>query len=167
MSELDDLPARREQTVREIFAAFERRDADGGLALLAPEIVLEAISGAVLRGEPYVGHDGIRRYFADVEAHWSELVLEPVQIRAAGHAVVALGRVRGLGGGGWLEPAPTTWVFKFSGELVAHIQIFSDAELARRALAADELDAAPSGNRDAARSGNRDATRSGNRDAAP
>ncbi|MHB1539219.1 MAG: nuclear transport factor 2 family protein [Solirubrobacteraceae bacterium] len=133
-------PGRREQIVRAIFAAFERRDVEAGLRLLAPQIVLEAISGAVLRGEPYVGHDGIRRYFDDVQTHWRELVLEPVNIRAAGRAVVALGRVRGRAAGGSLEPAPTTWVFRFDGELVARIQIFSDPELARRALDAEQLD---------------------------
>lgn len=142
MSELDDLYARHEQIVREIFAAFAQRDVERGIALLAPQVVFEAISGTILRGEPYVGHDGIRRYFEDVRAHWIELTVEPLQIRAAGRAVVALGRVRGLARGGSLQDAPTTWVFKFDGELVAHIQIFSDAELARRALAADELDAA-------------------------
>jgi acetyltransferase-like isoleucine patch superfamily enzyme/ketosteroid isomerase-like protein len=134
-----DQGVRREQVARTIFDAFAQRDAQAGLPLLAPSIVLEAVSGQIVNdGRPYVGHDGIERYFADVEAHWRKLELEPTQIRAAGDAVVALGRVSGIASGGPLRDAPTTWIFKFEGDLVARIQIFSDPELARRAIEGDD-----------------------------
>jgi hypothetical protein len=69
----------------------------------------------------------MRRYVADVEEQWEELILRPTQIKAAGDAVVALGLVSGRGAAGSFEDAPTTWMFKFRGEKVAHAQIFSDA----------------------------------------
>jgi ketosteroid isomerase-like protein/GNAT superfamily N-acetyltransferase len=126
------------ETVRTLFEAFNSRDVEGGLSLLHPDIVFEPVSGAVLNeGEPYRGHEGMRRYFAHVEEHWQKLTVNPVQIRAAGRAVVALGHASGEGAGGALREAPTTWVFKLSDGLVTSVQIFSDERLARQALEAD------------------------------
>ena len=125
----------RTDIAQRLFDAFNARDLDAALSLLAPEIVFEPVSGAVLNdGEPYRGKDGMRRYFADVQAHWRELTVEPVHLREAGEAVVALGHASGAGASGALDGAPTTWVFKFHDGLVAHIQIFSDESLARQAL---------------------------------
>jgi ketosteroid isomerase-like protein len=123
------------EVAQRLFDAFNARDSDGVLAQLAPDIVFEPVSGAVLNGAPYRGHDGMLRYFADVHEHWLELTVKPVRLREAGTAVVALGHVSGRSAGGTLDNAPTTWVFKFDPHgLVAQIQIFSDERLARAAL---------------------------------
>ena len=125
----------RTEIAQSLFDAFNARDLDGVLALLHPDIVFETVSGAVLHdGEPYRGIEGMRRYFADVQANWRELTVSPVHLREAGNAVVALGHASGSSGAGALRDAPTTWVFKFDGERVAHIQIFSDVRPAREAL---------------------------------
>ena len=125
----------RTEIAQQLFDAFNVRDLDAALALLRPEIVFEPVSGAVLNdGEPYRGHEGMRRYFADVRAHWRELTVNPMHLREAGNAVVALGHVSGVGAAGALRDVPTTWVFKFDEGLVVHIQIFSDERLAREAL---------------------------------
>lgn len=127
----------RTEIVEQLFDAFNTRDLDTALSLLHPEIVFEPVSGAVLNeGEPYVGKDGMRQYFADVQAHWQELIVKPVHVRAAGDAVVALGHATGKGVAP-LEDVPATWVFKFAGDLVAHIRIFADEHLARQALEGD------------------------------
>jgi ketosteroid isomerase-like protein len=127
-----------EEIAKRLFDAFNRRDFEVALQLLHPEIVFQPVSGAVLHdGQPYRGHDGMRRYFADVQEHWHELRVTPVHIRAAGDAVVALGQTSGRGAAGPLTDAPTTWVFKFKDGLVAQIQVFSDERLARQALAVD------------------------------
>lgn len=100
-----------------------------------PDIVFQPVSAAVMNaGEPYRGHDGIRRYLVDVETHWDELTVEPAQIRAAGDAVVALGRVSGRGRTGSFSDVPTTWVLKFRDGLVVSAQVFSDEQYARAAL---------------------------------
>lgn len=124
--------------IRRLFEAFNRRDLRAALEDLHENVVFEPISGLLLNdGQPYVGHEGMRLYFEHVAAHWHKLQVEPIQIRAAGMAVVALGRTSGQGSGGRLDAVPTTWVFKFRDGLVAQIQIFSDERLARRALAAE------------------------------
>jgi ketosteroid isomerase-like protein len=125
----------RTKIAQQLFDAFNARDLGAALSLLHPDVVFEPVSGAVLNdGEPYRGHDGMRRYFADVRAHWRELTVNPMHLREAGEAVVALGHASGSSAAGALRDAPTTWVFKFDDGLVVHIQIFSDERLAREAL---------------------------------
>jgi ketosteroid isomerase-like protein len=131
-------PSARQAIVQRLFEAFNRRDMPAALGLLHPDLVFEPVSATALgRGEPYRGHDGIRDYFADITAHWQELTVNPVHIRAAGDAVVALGQTTARGRGGVLDNVPTTWVFKFEQDLIAHIQVFSDERLARAALGVD------------------------------
>lgn len=125
-----------EEIAAHLFAAFNRRDLSIILALVHPEVVFEPMTATVTRaGEPYRGHDGIRRYAEDVESHWAELTVHPTQIRAAGQAVVALGLVSGRGAEGSFEGAPTTWVMRFRDGLVVHAQIFSDERNVQVALA--------------------------------
>ena len=125
----------RTEIVQQLFDAFNARDLDAALLLLHPEILFEPVSGAILNGgEPYVGKEGMHRYFADVQEHWQELTVKPVHLRAAGDAVVALGHASGSSATGSLDDVPATWVFKFDGDLVSHIRIFSDEDLARQAL---------------------------------
>lgn len=125
--------------VARLFEAFGRRDLAATLALLDPAIVFQPMTAEVTRaGQPYRGHDGIRQYMKDVEDHWDELTVHPVQIRAAGRAVVALGLVSGSGPVGSFEDVPTTWVVKFKGDLVVRAQIFSDARHVVGALVGDD-----------------------------
>ena len=124
-----------EAVVARLFEAFSRRDLASVLPLLHREIVFQPVTAQVTReGEPYRGHDGMRRYAEDVAAHWDELTVRPAQIRAAGRAVVAIGLVSGRGAAGSFADAPTTWVVKFRDGLVNHVQIFSDARMAHAAL---------------------------------
>jgi ketosteroid isomerase-like protein len=139
MSDAPWAGAEAKDLVMRLFDAFNRRDLETALSLLHPNVVFEPISGLFLHaGEPYVGHEGIRLYFRHVSEGWRSLQVNPLQTRAAGAAVVALGQVSGEGPGGPLIAAPTTWVFKFREGLAAHIQIFSDEQLARKALEAEQ-----------------------------
>jgi ketosteroid isomerase-like protein len=128
-----------EAIVARLFEAFSRRDLVSVLPLMHPEIVFQPVTAEVTRaGEPYRGHEGIRRYAADIDAHWEELTVRPAQIRAAGRAVVAIGLVGGSGRAGSFADAPTTWVVKFKDGLVIHVQIFSDPRNARAALVGED-----------------------------
>lgn len=129
----------KDEVVASLFEAFSRRDLPGALALVHPEVVFQPMTAAVTRaGEPYRGHEGIRRYAEDIESCWEELTIHPGQIRAAGRAVVALGLVSGRGPAGSFEDAPTTWVVKFRDGLVAHAQIFSDERNVVSALVGED-----------------------------
>ncbi len=131
-------PSALEDVARSLFHAFNSRDLDGALELVHPEIVFEPVTAAVMSdGEPYRGREGIRRYLSDVEAHWDELVVNPVQIRAAGRAVVALGETSGRARFGSFEDVPTKWVFKFREGLVVWAKIFADNAGVLEALGTD------------------------------
>lgn len=124
---IEQTPLTKEEIVRSLFDAFSRREVESTLDLLDPEVVFQPMTAQVTQaGEPYRGHEGMRRYAADVQEQWDELTLRPTQIRAAGDAVVALGLVSGSGHAGSFADAPTTWVFKFRDDRVAHVQIFSE-----------------------------------------
>ncbi len=139
-SQAADTPLSKEAAVAQLFDHFSSRDLESALTLLHPAVVFQPMTAEVARaGEPYRGHDGIRRYFEDVETHWQQLTVHPTQIRAAGRAVVVLGLVSGSGPGGSFENVPTTWVVKFTPNgLVSHAQIFSDARHVTGALTSDK-----------------------------
>jgi ketosteroid isomerase-like protein len=131
-------PAEHEGLAELLFDAFNRRDIAAALKVVHPELVFLPVSAAVMAdGEPYLGHEGLRRYMLDVQAHWLELAVHPVQIRAAGEAVVALGQVSGRGPAGTLDGVSTTWVLKFRDNLVVHAQVFSDERPMREAFGLD------------------------------
>jgi ketosteroid isomerase-like protein len=136
---IDEGPQSKEAVVAALFDAFSRRDLLDALPLLHPEVVFQPMTAEVTRaGEPYRGHEGIRRYTEDIASHWEKLTVRPAQIRAAGRAVVALGLASGSGPAGSFENAPTTWVVKFKDGLVFGVQIFSDARHVLGALVSDE-----------------------------
>ena len=88
------------ELLHQLTAAWNRRDLDGYLALMDPEIDL--YPGAVrVEGGAYQGHEGIRRFWADVYASWDELVGNIEEVRDLGDVIVGLGRVRGRSKGGF------------------------------------------------------------------
>jgi ketosteroid isomerase-like protein len=50
--------------------------------------------GCSVEGHAYLGHDGMRRFVAEMAEDWEEVRFEVDGIRGAGEQVVALGRVR-------------------------------------------------------------------------
>jgi ketosteroid isomerase-like protein len=132
--------ARNRRVAHRLFEGFSQRDLPSILDLVHPEIIFQPMTAAITQaGEPYRGHEGLWRYIADVQEHWQELTVHPVQIRAAGEAVVVLGMASGRPPGGSFENAPATWILKFSDGLVVHIQIFSDARHVVEALDVERI----------------------------
>lgn len=94
-------PADREAeiaTVRAIYDAFARRDVEGALAHIdeAIEFMPAGTASLVAREGPYLGHDGVRQYFADAARAWDDLTLHAEDFRAAVGGVVVFGRVEGI-----------------------------------------------------------------------
>lgn len=120
--------------VRQVFDAFARRDIQGALVLMHPQVRLWVLTGAIAReGRPYVGHDGIWEYFSDADRLWQALELRPIEIYESGEAVVALGEVHAHGAAGELTQ-PTVWTWKFTEGLVIDCRVDSDLTAARNAL---------------------------------
>ena len=89
------------EVVRAIYAAFERRDVEGALRYISSSCEFRATGTAQRLGrtEPYVGHAGLREYFADAAKVWEDLVLHADDIRAAAGGVIVFGHVEGRTGG--------------------------------------------------------------------
>ena len=85
------------EVVRGLYDAFERRDLDAMLAAFTDDALLHFEGTARLAGrtEPYVGHDGLREYLADVERLWDELVLHATDYRAVPGSVIVMGHITG------------------------------------------------------------------------
>lgn len=109
------------EVVRELFAAFARRDADAAARWIAPDADFwaQGTGERVGRDGPYRGPDGLREYFADVERTWEELEIETGNLRTVPGAVVAFGTARGVTGGRRVE-APVIWMFRLRDGVVFH-----------------------------------------------
>jgi ketosteroid isomerase-like protein len=83
------------QLVRRAMEAWNREDLDALIPLSDPEVEFVSIF-AGMEGRTYRGHDGLRRYFADMEDAWAEFIREIEEVRDAGSdQVVVFFRLRG------------------------------------------------------------------------
>ena len=83
--------------VQTIYDAFARRDLDAALEHVAAdaEFAIPVTARVMGRSTPYIGHEGVRQYFADADAVWDDFEIRADDIRATPGAVVVFGHVRG------------------------------------------------------------------------
>ena len=88
----------RTKIVRHAHDALNRGDAEALTDLCAPDFRLD-MSDRVFNPEVYSGHDGIRRFVAEVREVWETFTWEPTEMKEAGDMVLAVihsvGRGRG------------------------------------------------------------------------
>jgi ketosteroid isomerase-like protein len=132
------VPGSNVEIVRGAFAAFETRDADALVELCAPEIVFEPVTARLAAGgEPYRGHEGMRRYLDDVARVWQELRPVPDRYREADDGVVvATGRVYAWGVGRVID-APAGWYWRLQDGLIVYGRIYETAAAALEAAGLD------------------------------
>ena len=99
--------------VRAIYDAFARRDVEAALAHIADDVVFapQGTASRAGRQAPYLGHDGVREYFADVERLWEDLRIHAEDVRSVAGSVVVFGHVEGRAGGAPLR-ARAIWNWK-------------------------------------------------------
>jgi ketosteroid isomerase-like protein len=128
-----------EEVVKGGFARLADGDRDGLVAMFTPETELHSRL-AEMRGEPYVGQDGLHQWFADIDDQFSEFSLAVENIEAVGEGRVyaeALVEMRGRSSNlPWKEEL--TWVITIAGESILRLEIFTDREAARKAAGLDE-----------------------------
>jgi ketosteroid isomerase-like protein len=117
-------------TVRAIYDAFARRDVAAALPHIAPdcELYLRGTAEAAGRSEPYVGHDGVREYFADVEAIWDELLLFADDFRVLPGVVIVLGHVLARRAGVDARRF-VMWTWRLSGGKATSVRVADAGEL--------------------------------------
>jgi ketosteroid isomerase-like protein len=108
---------------------------DVGEALAVTDAAVEVIAFPEMSDAPYVGHDGIRRLFADRE-EWDTLEFEADEFRGNGECVAILGRLRARRGGA-LTDYSAGIVMTFRNEKIVRVESFTGVEQALRACGLD------------------------------
>jgi ketosteroid isomerase-like protein len=127
-----------EEPVRRLAEAITLGDVDAAIAVCDPEV--EFLSVLAVDGRPYKGHQGIRQYFDDVSAAWSEWRVDIERVLAGADGRVAIvmtmsGRGR-ESAGGFSERPGHVWTLR-NGKLLRN-EPYRDAELALREVGTSE-----------------------------
>jgi ketosteroid isomerase-like protein len=98
------MPQENVEVVLGIHAAFSRGDLEGFLALWDPAAEYRAAITDAIEGEAgaFRGHDGLRRWWAELDDLYVDLSTEVVEVRDAGEQVAVGFIIRGRGRGSGL-----------------------------------------------------------------
>ena len=134
MSE-ENVESRNIATVRKHLRALNERDLEGYLAGCTDDIELWSLLSA-LEG-PYVGEEGIRRFFADVKDAAPDHTKTTVRIEAVGpDRVLTVDRWTASGRSSEVaqeEGIEVGTVYEFDGEKIKRIRVFADLQEALEA----------------------------------
>lgn len=125
--------SRRIEIVRRAHEALNGRDVQALLAECDPEFRLD-MADRVLNPEVYEGHEGIRRFLADVHEAWETFTWEPEELMESGDLVLSLIRSLGRGRGSGLEldrSAAMLWIVP--ADRAVSLRFFRDRASAREA----------------------------------
>jgi ketosteroid isomerase-like protein len=132
-----------EEAVVALSDAITRRDPDAAVAICHPEV--EFLSMLAVSGRRYLGREGIRQYFQDVESAWEEWRVEVHRTVAAPDgrvAIVMTMHVRGLGSGAELSER-TGHVWELRDGLLLRNEPYRDPDEALREVGASPAPGAP------------------------
>jgi ketosteroid isomerase-like protein len=113
--------------------AFNRADVDELIERADPELRLVPLS-SLLEGREYRGHDGIRRYIADMDEDWQRREIVIDEISDAGDGVLVLGTFRAVGRSGNEVNQPVAWHTRYRDGKLLSLVAYTDQESARRDL---------------------------------
>ena len=109
----------------ELTEAFNRGDVERWLGTFHPDAVFEP-QVAALEGD-YVGHDGMRRFFADITQMLEMFEADYPDVRDLGERVLALGTWRSIGKGSGIESElPLAIVASFRDGLCSHLRDYGE-----------------------------------------
>jgi ketosteroid isomerase-like protein len=121
------------ETVGRAIAAINARDLDGYLGCCAENVELLL----PMAGAEYLGADGIRRFFTDIEDIGPDFRIEVQRVQAVGDNTViafmrtsATGRASGIATG----TESQTNVYDFADDKISRIRIFLDGDQALKAV---------------------------------
>ena len=128
------MPTRNEQAAIGFADAITTCDHGAALGVCHPEIEFESMLG--IGGRTYLGHDGIREYFADIESAWERWRVE-VERAVEGPdgrvAIVMTMHARGQGSGLALAQR-TAHIWTLRDGLLHQNELYRDPERALRDL---------------------------------
>jgi ketosteroid isomerase-like protein len=127
----------RADIVRRAHDALNRGDAEALAVLCAPDFRLD-MSDRVFNPEVYSGHDGIRRFVAEVHEVWETFTWEPTDVKETGDLVLALVHSVGRGRGSGLEiDRHSAMLWQIPEETLLALTFYRDPSAARTAAGID------------------------------
>jgi ketosteroid isomerase-like protein len=118
------------ETIRAGVAALNRGDVDGMAATLDPDVELVPLRAA-LDGSVYVGHEGLRRWMADMAEDWPHFKLALGQIRELQPGQVLVEATMHLRGQSGVKlDSPAAWLCDVREGKVARIRFYADSAAA-------------------------------------
>ena len=130
------MSAENVELVERAVAAINARDIEGYLACCTENVeLLQPMVGA-----EYLGADGIRRFFTDIEDIGPDFQIEVERIRAVDNGdVLAFLRVRATGRvSGIVTGADTANVYNFIDGKISRVRIFLDRDEALKAVGLED-----------------------------
>jgi ketosteroid isomerase-like protein len=122
------------EIVRRAHKALNGGDVDALVALCDVAFRLD-MSDRVLNPAVYEGHDGIRRFYAEVREVWASYTWEPEELVESGDDVIALLRSSGKGRGSGIEmERRTAMVWTVRENRATSLRFFRDREAALKAV---------------------------------
>jgi ketosteroid isomerase-like protein len=129
--------SRRTDIVRRAHVALNRGDAEALAALCAPDFRLD-MSDRVFNPAVYSGHDGVRRFVAEVHEVWETFTWEPTDVKEARDVVFALVHSVGRGRGSGLEiDRQSAMLWLIPEETLLALTFYRDPSTARKAAGVD------------------------------
>ena len=126
----------------EIVKEFTRRFGAGDhvtAEYFDPEIVWDTSSSGLPGAGVYHGHEGVRQFFRDWLAPWSDYVIETSDCIDAGDAVVLIFRQAGTGRGSGVRVERDFFsVWNLAGSKVVHFRLFASRHQALEAAGLSE-----------------------------
>jgi ketosteroid isomerase-like protein len=121
------------EVVRRAHEALNGGDIDALVALCDVDFRLD-MSDRVLNPAVYEGHDGIRRFYAEVRDVWASYTWEPEKLVESGDRVIALLRSSGTGRGSGIEmERRTAMIWTVRENRARSLRFFRDRERALEA----------------------------------
>jgi ketosteroid isomerase-like protein len=114
------------EAVKTLFAAFDRRDFDAAARVLDPSVEIRPAIVGGPEGVVYRGPDGMRQFWADVDAAWAEFRITTEEFRELDGGILVLGRAfaRGRGSGITLDEA-VAWIAGLRNRRIVDFRSFS------------------------------------------
>jgi ketosteroid isomerase-like protein len=122
-----------EEMARQGVDAFNRGNVDELIERADPELRLVPLS-SLLEGGEYRGHDGIRRYIADMDEDWQRREIVIDEVTDAGDGVLVLGTFRAVGRSGNEVNQPVAWHTRYRDGKLLSLVAYTDQESALREL---------------------------------
>jgi ketosteroid isomerase-like protein len=123
------------EVVRRALEAFNEGETESVLELMDPEIEFVPVR-AVLEGSSYRGHEGFKRFVADMVEDWEDFHPSSERFRDLGDGrVLVIGRIQARGRASKMEfQTPGAWVTRVRDGKIVHVRFYAD-----EAAALDEL----------------------------